>query len=395
MTPDYPLGAGRVEIRPAGLKPDLQPIDPASIAPMNEQSGSMLDDLIDSVQYSLLQSDKERILLENLKMLTARHTSRCPEYQRIIKVMAPGYAVADRLEDLPYLPVALFKSHYLKSIPDQRVHTILTSSGTTGQAVSRVAVDTDTARYQSKALTAIMKTVLGKRRLPMLIADNRELLRDPTMLSARGAGVLGMMLFGHQHTFALHGNMSADREALIAFLTRFGGEPFLVFGFTFMVWKYLLPAVRGLDLSNGILIHSGGWKKLADESVTNDVFKATWEKETGLKHIRNFYGMVEQIGSVFLEGSDSLLYPPNFAEVIIRDPYTLKPLPPGKAGIIQLLSLLPHSYPGHNILTEDMGVVEYKDREDGWRGKGLRVLGRVAQAELRGCGDVHAFGIPS
>lgn len=355
----------------------------------------MLDGIIDSVQYSLPQPAKERMLLENLKILTAHHTSHCLEYRHIIKTMAPDYDAASRIEELPYLPVSLFKSHYLKSVPDQQVHTVLTSSGTTGQAVSRIAVDTETARYQSKALAAIMKTVLGKRRLPMLIADNRELLRDPRKLSARGAGVLGMMPLGHQHIFALHEDMSADRDALVTFLERFGNEPFLVFGFTFMVWKYLLPAVDGLDMSNGILIHSGGWKKLTDEAVTNEAFKAMWKKKTGLKYIHNFYGMVEQVGSVLLEGDDGLLYPPNFADVIIRDPYTLEPLPTGKAGVIQLLSLLPHSYPGHSILTEDMGVIEHKDREYGWCGKGLRVLGRVVQAELRGCGDVHAFSIPS
>jgi hypothetical protein len=355
----------------------------------------MLDAIIDSAQYSLSRMDKERMLLENLKALTVHHASHCPEYRRIIKVMAPDYAAAGRIEELPYLPVSLFKSHYLKSVPDQMVRVVLTSSGTTGQAVSRIAVDAQTGRYQSKALAAIIKTVLGKNRLPMLIVDNRELLRNPTALSARGAGVLGMMLFGNQHIFALHEDMSADREALAAFLERFGGKPFLVFGFTFMVWKYLLPAVRGLDMSNGILIHSGGWKKLADDAVTNEVFKMAWKEETGLQRIHNFYGMVEQIGSVFMEGDDGLFYPPNFADVIIRDPYTLKPLPPGKAGVIQLLSLLPHSYPGHSILTEDMGVIERENREDGWRGKGFRVLGRVAQAELRGCGDTHAFGIPS
>lgn len=355
----------------------------------------MLDEMIDSIQYSLPQQDKERILLRGVKVLTEYHICHCPEYRRIINAVAQNYAGASQLDALPYLPVALFKSHFLKSIPDSQVRMLLTSSGTTGQAVSRIAVDAATARYQSKALAAIMKTVLGTRRLPMLLADNRYLLRDPAMLSARGAGILGMMLFGRQHLFVLDEDMLPDQKALEAFLERFGTEPFLIFGFTFMLWKYLLPAVRGFDLSNGILVHSGGWKKLTDEAVTNEVFKATWEKETGLKFIRNFYGMVEQIGSIFLEGDDGLLYPPNFADVIIRDPYTLKPLPAGEIGVIQVVSLLPHSYPGHSILTEDMGVIEREDREGNWRGKGLRVLGRVTKAELRGCSDIHAFGLPS
>ena len=111
----------------------------------------------------------------------------------------------------------------------------------------------------------------------------------------------------------------------------------------------------------------------------------------GLTSIHNFYGMVEQIGSIFLEGPDGLLYPPNFADVIIRDPITWQPLPLGQPGIIQMLSLLPTSYPGHSLLTEDVGVIEkIGSGIDGWRGKGLRVIGRVPKAELRGCSDVIA-----
>jgi hypothetical protein len=56
-----------------------------------------------------------------------------------------------------------------------------------------------------------------------------------------------------------------------------------------------------------------------------------------------------------------------------------------------VLSLIPHSYPGHSLLTEDMGVIRSIDAGDeGWMGKGLEVLGRVARAELRGCSDVLA-----
>jgi hypothetical protein len=64
------------------------------------------------------------------------------------------------------------------------------------------------------------------------------------------------------------------------------------------------------------------------------------------------------LGSIILEGSDGLLYPPNFGDVIIRDPKTLEVVPDGKKGIIQVLSIIPQSYPGHSILTEDIGVIE-------------------------------------
>ena len=163
-----------------------------------------------------------------------------------------------------------------------------------------------------------------------------------------------------------------------------------------MVWAYFYQRIRrlGLDLSNGILIHSGGWKKLGEQSVTNVEFKRAFLSDTGLRRIYNFYGMVEQVGSVFLEGEDGCLYPPNFADIIVRDPVTWAELPTGREGVIEVLSLLPKSYPGHAILTEDLGVVDHVDRNTcGRLGKAFRVLGRLPRAELRGCSDTHAAGV--
>ena len=76
-----------------------------------------------------------------------------------------------------------------------------------------------------------------------------------------------------------------------------------------------------------------------------------------MTNIFNFYGFVEQIGSVFIEGPDGLLYPPNFTDIIIRRPHSWEPAEVGEEGVIQVVSLLPRSYPGHSVLTEDMGVV--------------------------------------
>ena len=60
-----------------------------------------------------------------------------------------------------------------------------------------------------------------------------------------------------------------------------------------------------------------------------------------------------------------------------------------KSGIIQLLSILPSSYPGHNLITEDLGFIyDKQDCECYVLGKRFRVIGRVKKAELRGCSDV-------
>ncbi len=356
-----------------------------------------LDFLFSEPQYSLRQSDKERYLLPLLNDLTRHHRSASASYARLLEAVYPHVGEADSIEEVPYLPVGLFKTHRLSSISDDQIFKTLTSSGTTGQQVSRVYLDAETARRQTVALSRILQHVLGPDRLPMLVIDTSALLKNRKEFSARGAGVLGMLNFGHHHVYALDEEMHLNRDAVRDFLARFGGAPFLMFGFTFMVWQYFFEPLRdlGVDLSQGILIHSGGWKKLADRAVDNAAFKARLRESTGLERIYNFYGMVEQVGSVYMEGpdggnKDGLLYAPNFADIVIRDPRTWKPAPVGQPGIIQVLSALPLSYPGHSILTEDLGIVHSVDSGAGGRfGKAFSVIGRVPRSEIRGCSDTH------
>ena len=354
---------------------------------------SELGEALDTCAYSLPQPAREDLLLRGLNELTARHHASCPPYARILDGAWSGSAPARQLADVPFLPVSVFKSQRLQSVPDGQVRVELTSSGTTGQKPSRIVLDTETSTIQQRALANSMTHVLGRQRLPMLVIDSSGVLDDPAMMSARGAGVLGMMRYGRHHTFALDRAMEPDLDAVRTFLAAHAGQPVLIFGFTFLVWTGFYEQLRdaGLDFSQAVLVHSGGWKKMADRSVDNATFRAALGEAFGLRHIHNFYGMVEQIGSVFLEGPGGLLYPPNFADVIVRDPLTWEVSPVGRPGIIEVFSLLPHSYPGHSLITEDLGVVEVVDPGvDGWMGKGIRVLGRLPRAELRGCSDAIA-----
>ncbi len=266
------------------------------------------------------------------------------------------------------------------------------SSGTTGQRTSRIVVDRETAKRQSEALVASFRPILGSRRLPFLAIDTKDVIL-PTDLSARGAGVLGMMKFGAKTTFALNAQLEMNKDAIASFVRANGKEPFLIFGFTFLVWDKLYKAFADgeLDLSNATLVHSGGWKKLEAQKVSNAEFRAALARRFNLRNVYNFYGFVEQIGSMFVEGPDGLLYPPNFTDIIVRRAHSWEPAGVGEEGVVQVVSLLPRSYPGHSVLTEDMGAIVTVDAGVAGRfGKAIRISGRAPKTELRGCSDVIA-----
>lgn len=349
-----------------------------------------------TVPYHLEQAEKEQQLLEKLNVLTSWHKEHCAEYAAML-AKSGAEKVAARIEDVPFLPVQLFKLMDLKSIADADVVKVLTSSGTTGQAVSKIYLDKETSVAQTKTLVEVMKPILGGKRLPMIILDTKSVLKDRKSFSARGAGILGFSNFGRKHFYALNDDMTLDVEGLQSYLKGYEGQRILLFGFTFMIWQYVYKEARDkgirLDFGDSVLIHGGGWKKLKDEAVDAKTFNRLLDEHLGIREVHNYYGMVEQVGSIFVECSEGHLHAPSYADIIIRNPITFEPLATGEQGLIQVVSELPKSYPGHSLLTEDLGTVHgINDCPCGWKGKYFSVAGRIPKAELRGCSDTFQGG---
>lgn len=355
----------------------------------------LLKEFITIPQFSIDKVEKQKLLAGLLNSLHTHHFNSSDEYRKIsLEIFGKnGTKEIKTVEDFPFLPVSIFKNHYLKSISDTEVFKVLTSSGTTGSVPSKIVLNKETSQLQTLALSKILTTVIGKERLPMMIVDSQSVLKDRTTFSARGAGILGLSVFGRNHEYILDENYQLNEEKLSMFLEKYNGQKMLIFGFTFMVWQFLYLQAKHLkiDLSNAILIHSGGWKKLQEMAVDNTTFRQKLNERFGLKKIYNFYGMVEQVGSVFLENEEGYLHCPNFSDIIIRNPYDFSVQPHGTEGLIQVLSMLPESYPGHSLLTEDIGVcVGEDDSKSGWRGKYFKIIGRAKKAELRGCSDTFS-----
>ena len=344
--------------------------------------------------FGLNALEKSALLLSSLNELSDWHSSGCELYANMrARMFPPGRARS--LEELPFLPVRLFKNLELRSVPKSEIIKTLSSSGTTGQVTSKIYLDRETSIRQSRVLVSIMTSFLGKKRIPMVIADSADLFKDPTKFNARAAGILGFSIFGRSHFYCLNERLELDFDGLLRFLEENHGSPVLIFGFTFIVWQGLykcaLKLGRNINFGPGsILVHGGGWKRLADQQVDNVTFKRNLRDQLGIERVFNYYGMVEQVGAIFMECEHGHLHCPVLADVIIRDPESLEPLSVGNVGVIQVLSALPVSYPGHSLLTEDLGVLHGEDDcACGRKGRHFSVIGRIPLVELRGCSDTR------
>ena len=351
--------------------------------------------LPDIEPYSLDKSQKQAFLDKELSALTRKHYQHCEAYRNMLDAINFDVNAASNYYELPFLPVRLFKELDLLSVPKEEVVKTMTSSGTTGQAVSKIYLDRETSANQTKALTKIVSDLIGKKRVPMLILDSPAVVKDRNMFSARGAGILGFSMFGTKRLYALDENMQLDVPAMQNFLDEHNGETILLFGFTFMVWQHfykeLLKTNYHPDLSLGVLIHGGGWKKLVSESVSPGEFKQKLNDVCGIKSVHDYYGMVEQTGTIYMECEKGHLHAPAFSDVIIRKAEDFSVASIGQSGIIQVVSILPESYPGHSLLTEDEGILLGEDDcPCGRLGKYFKITGRIKNAEIRGCSDTYA-----
>lgn len=345
--------------------------------------------------YSLDRKTKAIGLKAALTDLTRHHYTHCPPYHNILDALRFDPVQVESYVDLPFLPVRLFKELDLLSVPREEIVKTMTSSGTTGQAVSKIYLDRETSANQLKVLTKLVSTFIGAQRLPMVIIDTPTVVKDRTMFSARGAGILGFSIFASDKVFALDEQMQLDLAGLERFLEKHRGKPLLLFGFTFMIWQHFYKELANsgarVDLSNATLIHGGGWKKLAGEAVNSATFRQRLFEVCGITRVHDYYGMVEQTGSIYLECEEGHLHTSIFSDVVTRRPRDFAPASFGETGIVEVLSLLPRSYPGHVLLTEDEGVILGEDDCPCRRlGKYFKIFGRLKNAEIRGCSDTYA-----
>jgi hypothetical protein len=360
-----------------------------------------IDALIRAPQYALPQAEKDAQLTAILRALCPEIAARCAPYGRFLAHFGGDPGQWQSLADIPPLPVAMFKRMLLSAVPPEKIVRELHSSTTSGQQPSRIAIDKSTAFRQARALASILKEHIGGRRRPLLVLDAAESVAAGEQLTARGAAIRGIANFASETVFAMRqmpsGELHADWERVADFVDRHGEEAVLLFGFTFIVWsRFVLEAERRghrFRLPQATLLHSGGWKQLAAQALSKEDFSQRVGVVLGCppEQVLDFYGMVEQVGTVLVDCAAGHKHAPAFADVLIRRPYTLAPAAIGEPGIIELLSVLPTSYPGQALLSDDQGVLlGVDDCPCGRKGSYLRFVARIERAELRGCGDIFA-----
>ena len=363
-----------------------------------------LENLLKKNQYSLTSKEKYDLLLPLLKDGIKDSLEKNKFIRTWYKKLNLNPDSIYKIEDIPFLPVQMFKYFDLGFSKSNNIARVLNSSGTTENLPSKVPLDKITMQNQTKALMSTLKPYIGGKRKLFFVFDHPGENQLRLNLKARGAGIRGFEMYSSNTYYLLKSDsknkISIDWDTLSIISELDAKTDTYCFGFTFIIWeKFVLeylkkikisPDLPRLNLLNSNLFHSGGWKKLNEKSVTKNVFEQNISSLFGIKinNIHNFYGMAEQGGLIFIDCDEGYKHVPNFASVIIRDPYHLRQSNNGETGLIQILSPLAKSYFSYSILTEDLGVlIGIDDCKCGRKGEYFEFVSRIEKSENRGCGD--------
>lgn len=347
--------------------------------------------------YDVDQTDA--LFLAAMRENCAFAYSRCPEYKAILD--DAGFRPEDLqttrdLADLPILTTALFKRRKIFSVPRRRMLNVVTSSGTSGHA-SEIGFMTGDLWAGLKMVLRMCKTrkLISLRPCHYVVFGYQPNRHNRTGVSRTAFGVT-LFTPALSRTYALtwkRDGYKLDLDAVQAAVVKHSNSrfPLRFMGFPSYAWFLMKrmdeQGVRVRLPEGSLLMLAGGWKQFYAEQVEKSVFYALAKKVLGLEQDRivEFYGAVEH-PIMYTDCVRHHFHIPIYSRVLIRDVQTMKPVPNGTPGLVNLLTPMTAGTPILSVMTDDLGILhDGCSCGCGIRTPYLEILGRVGLQDIKTC----------
>ena len=295
--------------------------------------------------------------------LQSRHNE---VYKRYLEYLGTNIDAIERLEQIPFLPIEIFKSHRVLW-KDLEPELTFLSSGTTGQLPGRHFI-ADAGLYRKSFMKAF-ELFFGDPSHYIIMA----LL--PSYLERGNSSLVYMVNELIRFSGDDYSGFYLDQhEELIENLKKaYERKRVMLFGVSFALLD--LVQSRAMDYPDLLVVETGGMKGRKKEMIREELHEIL-KKGFGIKEVYSEYGMTELLSQAYSKGEGRFRTPP-WMRVMSRDlhdPYAyLEEGHTGPLNIIDLANLYSCSF----IATQDLGRVH----PDG----SFEVLGRVDHSDARGC----------
>lgn len=291
-----------------------------------------------------------------------------PVYHKFVQSLDINPDSIKRPEDIPFMPISLFKYQKIKTLnwdPD----ITFRSSGTTGMLSSKHYIE-DIDFYKDVS-SRIFKQFYGNPEDFIILA----LL--PSYLERNNSSLVYMVkylieLTGSEHSGFYLSNLR-DLSMKIKFLKGSINKKIMLWGVTFALVE--LANDFSVNMEDTIVIETGGMKGKGEEIVRTELHEQLIQN-LHIETIHSEYGMTELLSQAYALDKGHFTCPP-WMRVITReinDPFGL--VEDGWQGVINIIDLA-NVHSCAFIATEDLGRV-YADNT-------FEVLGRLDNSDMRGC----------
>ena len=308
----------------------------------------------------LINSDEE-FEREALRLFRYQ-AEHCAPYAEYVRLLGVEPAEVCRVEDIPMLPIEIFKSHKVYC-GEGEPQIVFTSSATTGMVQSKHYV-ADIALYE-RAFMEAFRQFYGSEKECSIYA----LL--PSYLEREGSSLVYMAerLIAESGGGGFYLN---DYEKLLSDMSR-DDNPKILLGVTYALLD--LAENYAPRLENTVIMETGGMKGKRKELPKSELHKILCSA-FGVERIHSEYGMAELMSQAYSFG-EGLFRTPKWMRVLVRDvnnPFAR--LAAGRRGGLDIIDLANRDSCAF-IATQDMGI-RYADGS-------FRIEGRIAQSDIRGC----------
>ncbi|NBX92551.1 MAG: hypothetical protein EB078_04860 [Proteobacteria bacterium] len=298
-------------------------------------------------------------------------------------------------EKLPWIGVEAMKKYLLLSKPIESSVLSLTSSGTRGRK-TEIHFDSESLERAQEMLTGVwgQEGLISKEKTSYL-----NFIYDPK--NAKDLGIAFTVRNGQRFApsresyFALkmkNDSWVFDVEETLMKLREFeaSGGPVRLMGipsFLFDLMEVMQKNNQQVKLApESLVMTGGGWKAAEDKKVSRQKFREMIHQLFGITdvRIRDGYGLAEH-GSPYLECQNHSFHIPAFNRIIVRDPFSLKPMGTGKVGLLQFITPFNSMMPNLSILSTDLGYLDEKPCACGTASPTFTLVGRGGLTKNKGC----------
>ncbi len=289
-------------------------------------------------------------------------------YREFCKLLHVSPTDVQQVEEIPFLPIELYKYHKIICDDTVQEEIIFRSSGTTGSVKSQHFV-TDLSWYNDSLMHGF-EEAFGKIEQYCFVALLPGYVERPD--SSLIYMVNQFMEKGLNQDKYFFKEANQDFVQLIE-VNRQKNIPTILFGVSFSLLK--LAEENPIDLSHVILIETGGMKGMVEEKTKHELHTIL-KSRFKLKNVYSEYGMTELLSQAYTTNEQSL-QTPSWMKVMIREPNDPKSyLPIERSGGINVIDLA-NIFSCCFIATQDLGKKNHPNT--------FEVLGRFDHSDLRGC----------